>query len=211
VIFYTILSFTSDWRIWNWYLYPLVPIAALLGPAALSNWKPLRRQIVVHRLTVAVGCISFLTVIGMFRQNPIERVLYRQAEELQEFSEAHPGRYAMGGGAGVPGYVMTSTLVQLEGLMGDTAFLQRIRDNEPLAPALQELQVDYYVTMLMGGPQRGPCYRLREPEMAGFQSPAMAGQFCAPVADFANSGHHMLVFNVHRLTASTVDSNKAGR
>jgi hypothetical protein len=212
VLFYTILSFTSDWQMWSWYLYPLVPVAALLGPTALSHWEALRPQIVVRAATLAVGCVSLITVVSMLKQNPTERLLYQQAEELQEFSKTHPGRYAMGGGAGVPGYVMTSTMVQVEGLMGDTAFLERIKSREPLIEALDELQVDYYATMLLRGPQPGPCYSLREPEMAGFQSPVMAGQLCAPVADFLNpDGHHLLVFDVHSLTASTLATDGVGR
>jgi hypothetical protein len=207
VFFYGILTFTSDWPIWSWYLYPLVPVAALLGPKALSGWKVLRPQILVERATLAVGCVYVLMVAGMLRYNFTERLLYQQAEELQEFSLSHPGRYAMGGGAGVPGYVMTSTLVQVEGLMGDRAFLSRIRNREPLIQALQELKVDYYTTMLMRGPQPGPCYTLREPEMAGFASPVMAGRLCSPVADFVNpEGHHLLVFDVHRLEASPQNS-----
>jgi hypothetical protein len=207
VLFYGVLSFTSDWPIWSWYLYPLVPVAALLGPQALSGWKALRPQVMVTGLTIAVGCVCILTVAGMLRHNLTERQLYLQAEELQEFSQTHPGRYAMGGGSGVPGYVMTSAVVQMEGLMGDRAFLDRIKRKEPLVQALGELQVDYYATMMMGGPQPGPCYMLREPEVAGHQSPVMAGDLCSPVADFINpGGQHLLVFDVHRLTASARNS-----
>ena len=209
VLFYTVLSFTSDWPIWSWYLYPVVPVAALLGPAALPSWKLLQPQIVVQRLTIVVGFVCILTVAGMLSHNFTERLLYQQAEEVQEFSQAHPGRYAMGGGAGVPGYVMTSTLVQLEGLMGDPAFLERIKRKEPLVEALDELHVDYYTTMLLRGPQAGPCYSLREPEMAGFQSPVMAGKLCSPVADFVNpEGHHLLIFDVHKLAASAMNCGK---
>jgi hypothetical protein len=211
VLFYTVLSFTSDWPIWSWYLYPLVPVAALLGPETLSRWKPLRPRIVVERLTVAAACICLITLAAMLAYNRTERQLYEQAEELQQFSKSHPGRYAMGGGAGVPGYVMTSTLVQVEGLMGDSAFLDRIKRREPLVQALQELQVDYYATMLLGGPQPGPCYNLREPEMAGPRSPVMAGQLCAPVADIANpAGGRMLVFDIRRATAvhKTVEADE---
>lgn len=93
--------------------------------------------------------------------------------------------------------------------MSDSAFLERIRRKQPLVPMLQELQVDYYTTMLLRGPQPGPCYHLREPEMAGFQSPVMEGTLCAPIADFANpDGHHLLIFDVHRLAASTTESPK---
>ena len=208
VLFYGILSFTSDWPIWSWYLYPLVPVAALLGPAALKDWKPLRSSLVVERLTIATGSLCMIIVAAMLVPNFTERLLYQQAKELQEFPRSHPGRYAMGGGAGVPGYVMTSTpvstLVQLEGLMGDRAFLERIKMKQPLIEALRDLHVDYYATMLLYGPQPGPCYTLREPEMAGAQSPVMSGSVCAPVADYTNpAGHHLLIFDVHRLATAS--------
>jgi hypothetical protein len=203
ILFYGILSITSDWQIWSWYLYPLVPIAAFLGPVVLADWKRLQGEKVVHGLTAAICCVSVLTLVGMLRSNPTEILLYQQAVELQTFSAAHPGRYAMGGGSGVPAYLMSTPLVQLEGLMGDPPFLERIKQKEPLVRALGELQVDYYATMLLRGdhPSPGPCFDVREPEMAGFQSPVMAGHLCKPVADFSHpGGHHLLIFDVHTLT-----------
>ncbi len=202
VLFYTILSFSSDWPIWSWYLYPLVPVAALLGPTALARIQPLGSGVLVERLTVASGCVCLGIVLGMLAPNATERLLYQQAKELEEFRHTHPGRYAMGGGAGIPGYVMNGSLVQVEGLMGDPALIGRIKRREPLVEALSALGVDYYATMLLSGPQPGPCYHLREPEISGLQSPVLAGELCAPVADFRNpAGHHLLVFDVHRLAA----------
>jgi hypothetical protein len=213
IFFYSILSFTSDWQIWSWYLYPLVPVGALLGPTVVfESWKRLRPQIAIQRLTIAAACLSFLTLIGMLQDNPTELLLYQQAQQLEAFAKTHPGRYAMGGGAGVPGYVMTSNLVQVEGLMTDAAFLQRIRNKEPLIQVLNDLGVDYYATMLLRGPQPGPCYHVREPEMAGYRSPVMAGDFCAPVADFENpGGNHLLIFDVHQLTPTEEDPDREGQ
>jgi len=209
VLFYTVLSITSDWPIWTWYLYPLVPIGALLGPVAIADWKRLRSKTAVHGLTAAVACIAVLTLISLVRPNATEVLLYQQAVELQSFAKTHPGRYAMGGGAGMPSYLMPAPVVQLEGLTGDAAFVEIIKRKEPLVKALSELQVDYYATMLLSksGHIHGRCFDLREPEMAGDRSPVMAGHICAkPVADYLHAeGRHLLVFDVDDLRAQNND------
>jgi hypothetical protein len=215
VLFYSVLSFTSDWPIWTWYLYPLVPIAALLGPAALADWKQLQSKTVVRGFTAAIGCLAMLTLISLVRPNATEVLLYQQAVELQSFAKAHPGRYAMGGGAGMPSYLMSAPVVQLEGLTGDAAFVEIIKRKEPLVKALGELQVDYYATMLLSksGHIHGKCFDLREPEMAGDRSPVMAGHICAqPVADYLHAGErHLLVFDVDDLVKKIDDEEEAER
>jgi hypothetical protein len=212
VLFYTILSITSDWPIWTWYLYPLVPIGALLGPVAIADWKRLRNKTAIRGLTGAVACIAVLILISLIRPNATEVLLYQQAVELQGFAKAHPGRYAMGGGAGMPSYLMPAPMVQLEGLTGDAAFVELIKRKEPLVQALAELKVDYYATMLLSksGRFQGQCFDLREPEMAGDRSPVMAGHICVkPVADYLHAeGRHLLVFDVDDLTAQKDDADE---
>jgi hypothetical protein len=208
-LFYTVLSITSDWPIWTWYLYPLVPIAALLGPPVFADWKQLRGKTIVRGATAGIACIAVLTLISLVRPNATEVLLYQQAVELQSFAKTHPGRYAMGGGAGMPSYLMQAPVVQLEGLTGDAAFVEIIKRREPLVKALGELQVDYYATMLLSksGHIHSHCFDLREPEMAGDRSPVMAGHICAkPVADYLHAeGRHLLVFDVDDLTAQNND------
>jgi hypothetical protein len=215
VLFYAILSITSDWPIWTWYLYPLVPIAALLGPALTEDWKALRGKTVVRGVTAATAGLAVLILISLMHPNSTELLLYQQAMELQSFAKAHPGRYAMGGGAGVPAYLMSAPVVQLEGLTGDAAFVELIKRKEPLVKVLSELQVDYYATMLLGksGHIHSSCYDLREPEMAGDRSPVMAGHICAPpVADYLHAeGRHLLVFDVNDLTKEIEDEEEAKR
>ncbi len=207
LLFYTVLSITSDWPIWTWYLYPLVPIAALLGPALIEDWKQLRSKTVVRGLTAATAFLGMLILINLMRPNATELLLYQQATELQAFAKAHPGRYAMGGGAGMPSYLMSAPMMQLEGLTGDAAFVEVIKRKDPLVKALNDLQVDYYATMLLSvsGHVHGSCYDVREPEMAGDRSPVMAGHICAPpVADYLHAnGRHLLVFDVDDLTKQT--------
>jgi hypothetical protein len=215
LLFYTVLSITSDWPIWTWYLYPLVPVAALLGPTLLEDRKQLGSKIVVRGLTAATACLAVLILINLTRPNATELLLYQQATELQSFAKEHPGRYAMGGGAGMPSYLMSAPMVQLEGLTGDAAFVEIIKRKEPLVKALNDLQVDYYATMLLGvsGHIHGSCFDLREPEMAGNRSPVMAGHICTrPVADYLHAeGRHLLVFDVDDLTKQGEDEEEAKR
>jgi hypothetical protein len=215
LLFYTVLSITSDWPIWTWYLYPLVPVAALLGPELIEDWKQLKSKIVVRGLTAATAGFAMLILINLMRPNATELLLYQQATELQSFAKAHPGRYAMGGGAGMPSYLMSSPMVQLEGLTGDAAFVEVIKRKEPLVKALNDLQVDYYATMLLSvsGHVHGSCYDLREPEMAGDRSPVMAGHICVPpVADYVHAdGRHLLVFDVDDLPKQNDDEEEAQR
>ena len=199
-IFYTVLTFTSDWTIWTWYLYPLAPVAALLGPSVLSRATVMRRVPSVVYLPVAACFVCVLSLFSLLHVNAMGYVIYQQAKDLQAFSDGRPGRYAMGAGAGLPAYLMDSPILQIEGLTADYAFLDRVRRREPLVQALRELNVDYYATMFPR--QQGSCFELREPEMAGARSPVMAGHSCVqPVARFPHEGaQDLLVFDVHALS-----------
>ncbi len=199
-IFYTVLTFTSDWTIWTWYLYPLAPVAALLGPSVLTRAMANRRMPSLTFFPVAAAGVCVLSLLSLLHVNAMGYVIYQHAKDLQAFSETRPGRYAMGAGAGLPAYLMDSPIVQIEGLTADYAFLERVRQRQPLVQVLRELDVDYYATMF---PRRqGPCFDLREPEMAGARSPVMAGHSCVqPVARFAHEGaEDLLVFDVHALS-----------
>lgn len=219
--FYTVLTFTSDWTIWTWYLYPLAPVAALLGPTVLASVGRNRRAQGSNRraqgsnrwaqgsdrraryttwFPAATAAVCVLSLLSLLHVNAMGYVIYQQARDLQAFSENRPGRYAMGAGAGMPAYLMDSPVLQVEGLTADSAFLERLRHRQPLVQALRELDVDYYATMF---PRRqGSCFDLREPEMAGNRSPVMAGHSCVqPVATFPHDGaEDLVVFDVRALS-----------
>jgi hypothetical protein len=200
IVFYGVLSFTSDWPMWwIWYLYPLVPVLALLGPDLFNRWMPLSRR-ALPWLATAVACGSLLIFLDRLQTNTPAVYALERASMLQQFAAIHPGRYGIGDAAGMPSYLMPVPVVQLEGLVGDKPYLQRIRRQEPLLEALGELGIDYYVTVRPGPP--GDCYDVREPAQAGPRSPAMTAHLCLqPVADIRPPGdpHHALVFDLHQL------------
>jgi hypothetical protein len=205
IIFYSVLSFSSDWPMWwIWYLYPLAPVCALLGPTLIARWIPLTRPASLW-LAAAVTCVSLVIVLDRVRPERPAVFALQRALGLQEFAAAHPGLYSMGDTAGLPSYLIPAPVLQLEGLMADKPFVERIRRQEPLVQALDELGVDYYVTV-RPQPNRD-CYDVREPYWAGAHSPAMQAQLCIhPVADIGAPGdpHHALVFDMRPLRSAGV-------
>jgi hypothetical protein len=193
ILFYLILSFSSDWPLWTWYLYPLVPVAAILGPDVL---KHIKAGVPLTVMNVMVGLLLIVFIANLARLNPGAVPIYQDALELQKIEVSHPGIYGMGDAAGTPAYSMRSPVVQLEGLVGDRAFLRRIQRRQPLLEALQELHVDYYVT-IHATPIEG-CYEVLEPAQAGPASPVMKARICSsPIAVFQpQGGTPMLVFDV---------------
>jgi hypothetical protein len=199
-IFYGVLSFSSDWPMWwIWYLYPLVPVWALLGPTLIARWIRLTRPAMLW-LAGAVACGSLVILLDRVGTNRSAMFALQRAFRLREFAAAHPGRYGIGDAGGMGSYLMPMPVLQLEGLVGDKAYVDRIRRQEPLLQALDELGVDYYVTVR---PQpNGDCYDVREPAQAGPHSPAMRAHLCIqPVADIRPAGdpHHALIFDLHQL------------
>jgi hypothetical protein len=200
IIFYGVLSFSSDWPMWwIWYLYPLVPVWALLGPALIARWIPFTRATALW-FAAAVACGSLVIMLDGIGANIGATYALQRAFRLREFAAAHPGRYGIGDAAGMGSYLMPAPVVQLEGLVGDKAYVDRIRRQQPLLQALDELGVDYYVTVRTQ--PSGDCYDVREPAQAGPHSPAMTAHLClTPVADIRPPGdpHHALIFDLRPL------------
>jgi hypothetical protein len=200
IIFYSVLSFSSDWPTrWIWYLYPLVPVWALLGPTVIVRWIPLTRATALC-LAAAVACGSLVIMLDRVNANMNATYTLQRAFRLRDFAAAHPGRYGIGNAAGMASYLMPAPVVQLEGLVGDKALVDRIRRRQPLLQALDDLGVDYYVTIRTQW--SADCYDVREPDEAGPRSPAMTAHLCLnPVADIHPPGdpRHALIFDLRPL------------
>ena len=107
----------------------------------------------------------------------------------------------MGDRAGMPAYLMQQPMIQLEGIVGNRSFLERIRRRQNILQALKDLEVDYYVVT---SPRTdGNCFIVREPkqDQAGPRSPAMEGRLCSrPILNFDVSGFETDVFAVSELS-----------
>ena len=190
--YYFLLSCLSDWRLWTWYLYPLVLIT-LLGLVVAA--ETCRIAVLLERPWVT----TFLIVTAFFylgfhswprKQGDIEDAAIR----VSEFSLTHPGIYAMGDRAGRVGYALRYPLIQLEGLVMDDSFVSRIREEQSLKAVLAQYHVRYYIAT--GFPTK-TCFHAKEPLNAGVESPVMRSDFCAaPVAVFPEGPKQTMIFDV---------------
>lgn len=192
-IFYLMLTLSSDWTIWTWYLYPLVPIVALVLPHLYDAYLAQRYVRAATWATAAIGLlgVGLSAVLAMPHKPAVE--IYQAAKQISQFGATHPGRYAMGDRAGTPGFLLPRPLFQLEGLVADLSFLERLKRRQPLLDVLRELDIDYYVAT---NPERsGDCYMVREPGQAGTASPTLDGRICdAPVSTFHAGELDTLIF-----------------
>ena len=140
-----VLSVVSDWPLWGWYYYSLrfallaglVLLLALPGSAWVS-----RQALWIKAAAYGLALVLFLRV--HYRQDSQMEHIYDVALQLRAFERSHPGVYAMGGGAGMAGYLLGDPLVQTEGLMMDPGYLLHIRQQDDLLATLRTYGVRYY-------------------------------------------------------------------
>ena len=199
-----ILSFTSDWPVWRWYLYPFL----LCGLGAAMVLLTRKEQVLVRRYpyTGLLGALLFLfaawhiTAFNLWDTGTLRSgkySFYFAAKDLAGFAAAHPGVYAMGDRAGMVGYYLPAPLIQTEGLMMDKGFLENIRTQRNLRDVLRQYHVRYFIAT-NPVPRQG-CLLVREPIQGGPDVPHMQGVFCSrPVHTFESVDHYRnVVFDMN--------------
>lgn len=136
-------SVLSDWPIFPWYLYSL-PLA-MTGLFLLffnrcslphrslgkKNYLPLQGPVILLAFLFAGASVAV----------PAQGRWYLFGKDIEVFSQTHDGTYAMGDCAGTTGYLIRRPLVQLEGLVMDAPFLQKIREQSNLLDVLRSYRV----------------------------------------------------------------------
>jgi hypothetical protein len=197
----TVLSVVSDWTLWPWYFYPFV-FSSLAALIIFARLPVLYQGIVFYRwlrpLTLSLVFIYLIYIVGYSILKPNSTRSYISSAELSEFMDAHPGIYAMGDAAGIPGYLSHQPIIQLEGLVMDSNYLNKIKRREPLKQILADYGANYYVAI---SPSRaGACLALREPAQAGPSSPASSGKVCSPpIATFYSLTVPIYVFHAQSI------------
>jgi hypothetical protein len=183
-LFWTILCLVSDWPLWNWYAYPFVialPAASLIA-TPLTNSAFVARGIMIISLSIMALLVGVLAD-GFYHLKGIQP-MPRFALQISDFAKTHPGRYAMGDRAGIVGFLLPQPMLQLEGLMGDKTFLDRIRAREGLLELMRDYNVAYYIAR--DPKPDGACWLITEPFQAGVNSAHMNARLCAqPLLTFA--------------------------
>jgi hypothetical protein len=113
--------------------------------------------------------------------------IYDVALQVQAFDRSHPGVYAMGGGAGMAGYLLGDPLFQTEGLMMDPGYLLHIRHQDDLLATLRTYGVRYYSAWESRDPavfskrHDGKCFLAEEPDdVTGPDTLHMHATLCGP-------------------------------
>lgn len=200
----------SDWILWPWYLYCLVPALAValaaLACAASRRGSPnapaRRGTTIALATTIAVsGFAGLMFVAGTApppREARLEFGMADAALSVAAFAQRHDGRLAMGDRAARVGFLLPNRVLQLEGLVGTRDFLRAIRDRADLIETLRAQDVRYYVGTRM--PSAAGCHVAEEPKamQAGPHSPRLTGRFCgAPVLRHRdNQDVETLIFDV---------------
>lgn len=200
-VYIVTLSVLSDWPVWEWYLYPLIGsglAAAVLLTTAIDRrvertFQWLRWPLVTLLFLVwIVFCRA--QWINTTRRNALVFSNYLGGAEIAGFANKHPGIYGMGDRAGIPAYLYSGPMVQLEGLVMDKTLLNDIRLQRPLSEVLRDYNVRYYVGVNLS--QHGNCWHAIEPIEAGPDAPHMQGDFCmTPVAEFRERGYDAVIFD----------------
>jgi hypothetical protein len=196
------LSLTSDWPLFQWYIYSLLLAEVGAGLVLFAQGFELPKSFAPgFQAAAAVVLLAIMLPYAAVRlrdgKHPENQVLqiYNGSISIQRFSLTHPGIYAMGDRAGMPGYLLQYPVIQLEGLVMDANYLKNIQQERNLNQVLQNYGVTYLVAtnpILEGG-----CYHVREPHQAGPDSRSMSGVFCQqPVEQVEYKGIVTDIFEV---------------
>lgn len=195
-LYLTVLSFVSDWKLWDWYFWSL-RVALLIAFAVLLAAPPVQRLLRAPSATIALALVCFALMLTNRRQTS-GTDMRDIAQDLANFAQTHPGVYAMGDRSGVVGYLLPDPLVQTEGLVMDKGFLDLVRAGTPLDRALARYHVRYYVATAVTAPPPG-CFHAVEPFQAGPDSAHMTTDLCQPpVARFIQRDYQTLIFDLQQ-------------
>jgi hypothetical protein len=192
LVYFFVLCCVSDWPIWPWYMYAQRP-AVCMAFVIFCAWRPFSR--IIENTAVTVALLIVMVGFAVASKWRIQEVaIYSAAVSIKEFSQTHPGTYAMGDRSGRVGYLLDQPLIQLEGLVMDKTFLGYIQRQTPLQTILDAYDVRYYIAFT-GTPYIG-CFQAVEPYQAGPESPHMRGEFCSkPVDIIKNEEGDTLIFD----------------
>ena len=181
-----------------WYFYPY-PIAAAAGLLEIRAALSTKSSEIADRLAIpATALILILAAFNLYRdingltghinlvesQTRAQPNIYLHALGIKPFTDAHPGRYAMGDRAGLTAFITGQPILQTEGLAADQAMVDSIRAHADLLNVLRKYGVHYYIVSypLREFHEHEGHWDLYEPHEQQVQpwAPKIHGRFYAP-------------------------------
>ncbi|MEP7235584.1 MAG: hypothetical protein ABI778_09835 [Ignavibacteriota bacterium] len=191
----------SDWYFFSWYGYAF-PIANALALSIILNAafeKYLAKRSVVCAY-IALGAVSFFlisslairTIKGTINWQPHPGSIIAHAQKIKEFTDKHPGVYAMGDRAGLTTYIINKSVLQLEGIISDQKMVRHISAEDDMEKVMREYHVNYGIFSVYSPMEKiDNCYKIEMPlkDLAGERSKRMRGTFCdEPVFFYESAG-----------------------
>jgi hypothetical protein len=201
--------FLSGWMIFEWYFYYGVMVLGLAVALFVAELRRLALMKWAAPAGLAVLALAPNGFIGAMRPKLTQESIDRLTSGLQTFAATHPGVYAMGDAAGLPGWRLKQPIVHLEGLMMSHAFLDRIRNERPLAETFRDYHVSYYVSVRRGRPtgEKG-CLAYDEPNstQASPRAPQMRMTICVPPVETMapGAGYDVQIYRIDPATGEAV-------
>lgn len=209
LLFYSVNSVISDWPILAWYLYPmalhLILLAVLDRTASNApRWMTLSLPLRVLAASCALGALGMVGFRNVRHAGHQEAVMLA-AERIQRIVSGQPGAtIAMGDRAGAVGEIVPNRVVQLEGLVMDRDYINRLHQSKSINELLRGYKVDYYVATNPRAENDG-CYTVWEPGESRGESFRLEGRICATVvASFTLDGWHTVVFRLREVAAPNI-------
>ena len=192
--YYLVNSIRSDWPIWTWYYYPF--IAYIFFSSAIININP-KNTIASKRIGIYIplSIYLFITVITCMAKGtsliyPVKPYssITQAALKIRNFERNNPGIYAMGDRAGLVGFVLESKLLQIEGLVMDKQYIDKLNSTYDILDLLQNYNIDYYIATNPKLVQAG-YYLIKEPSLANNGNGKIISEINWPIAyEFTEHG-----------------------
>ncbi|MBO4520991.1 MAG: hypothetical protein J5787_07275 [Alphaproteobacteria bacterium] len=183
--------------------YPFIigaPIALMYATTKIDSQIEEKEKKQARIFWLASGCLLVFVALGL-SVKPRMAYFIPLTRTIAEFTEDHPGRYAMSMGAGITSFVTKANIVRLDGMAEDMNLLNMLEVQESLNKAFQNYHIDYFIAF---NPKKGEtCYLVRAPAQNRFggTNKGMADWLCAePV--FEKQATPALTVAIFKLDAS---------
>ena len=159
LLFTLVLALRLSWSSYVWYFYPF-PISAGAAlfemreriPQKLQKWNDRLASVAMPIIMAFAFVILFRDIRGLTShinlveaQTRAQPNIYIHALGIKQFTDSHPGRYAMGDRAGLTAFITGRPFLQTEGLAADQAMVDSIAASADLLNVLRKYGIRYYV------------------------------------------------------------------
>lgn len=179
ILYYGLTCVRSDWVIMPWYLFPFALHAIVLTVISSKiNFKADHLIWKYSLLSLSI-LVLLVTLTKDFKDMlfPNNAIMDRAGIIKQFLLNDPTATVAMGDQAGALGKLIPNRLIQLEGLVMDKEYLNKLKTMNDLPTLLKSYHIKYYVTAFAEEVKPG-CYLVSEPHVSNGYSKKIKSIIC---------------------------------